>query len=159
MGKLDDLQSLKDMLDSGVLTEDEFVQMKNEIIQGVANERDRKVNSNNEFAENDSITPSMEVKNPGTITVSFEGQYFLFDAKTKIFVNGNLHSTHSTKKGFSSTIPFNDESIELKISLAGLKSTTFNIEELDSKKEYFLQLEYDVTFGKYSDEFKFEENG
>tara|TARA_B100000963_G_scaffold246188_1_gene215559 strand:- start:1817 stop:2296 length:480 start_codon:yes stop_codon:yes gene_type:complete len=159
MGKLDELQSLKELLDSGLLTEEEFVRMKNEIIQGVTNESDKTVNINDEIKDNDSVIPSSEVKNPGTITVSFEGQYFLFDVKTKIFLNGNQHSSHSTKKGFSSIIPFTDDNIELKISLAGMKSTTFNIEELDSRKEYFLKLEYDVAWGKYSDEFKFEENG
>ena len=150
MDKIAELKSLKELLDSGVITEVEFAKMKNEVLNG--NQVKKKIHI--EDSQSDIIA-----ENPGTIMVSFEGQYFLFDAKTKIFLNGNLHSTHSTKKGFAVLIAFSDDSIELKVSLAGVKSTIYTIDELDVKKEYFLTLEYDTTWGKYSNEFKFTENG
>ena len=152
MDKITEFKSLKELLDGGAITQVEFDKMKNEILNG----------SQSPVQEKEKIEDSHSdiiVKNPGTIMVSFEGQYFIFDAKTKIFLNGNLHSTHSTKKGFAALIPFSDDSIELKVSVAGLKSTIYNIDELDVKKEYFLTLEYDTTWGKYSNNFKFTENG
>ena len=98
-------------------------------------------------------------KKKGRLDISFDGQWFLIDAKTKLIINGELHSTHSTKKGFYVSIPIQKESITLKVVLAGIKSTIFELEELDLNKEYHLGLIYDTMWGKYSNEFNFSENG
>ena len=101
----------------------------------------------------------MKKKKKGSLDISFDGQWFLFDAKTKLIINDELHSIHSTKKGFYVSIPIQKESITLKVVLAGIKSTIFELEELELDKNYHLGLIYDTVWGKYSNEFNFTENG
>ncbi len=95
----------------------------------------------------------------GVLNIKFNGQWFLFDAKTKLFVNGILHSTHSTKNGFDVDIELTSDKISLKLVLAGTKSTTYELSELDLNKNYKMELEYNNTWGRYSNKFNFIENG
>lgn len=103
-----------------------------------------------------ATTPSTNDKQ-GILTVRFPGQWFLVDAKTKIFVNGNLHSTHSTKNGFNAEMPIEMENMTIKVVLAGLKSTSFDLINLKRTNNYVLELKYNDTWGKYSDEPNFSE--
>lgn len=101
----------------------------------------------------------MRKSEKGHLQISFNGQWFLIDAKTKLFIDNELHSTHSTKKGFSVCIPLISESLEIKVVLGGIKSTIYELEELEINKGYHLELTYDNTWGKYSKNFNFIENG
>ncbi|RDI50479.1 SHOCT domain-containing protein [Flavobacterium glaciei] len=150
MDKLENLKKLKQLLDDGVLSEKEYSEMKNEILS----KTDDDVKSSLE-------TPITENKKnkTGTLTVGFKGQWFLFDAKTQLFVNNVLHSTHSTKQGFSVQIPISSESISIKVVLMSIKSTVYELEELDKSKDYSLGLIYDSAWGKYSNKFNIVENG
>lgn len=95
----------------------------------------------------------------GTITVRFSGKWFIFDYKTKLFVNGTLHSTHSTKKGFNVSIPIQSDNIILKLVLGGMKSTTYELQELEKNKNYVMELTYSELWGRYSTKFNLWENG
>lgn len=150
MDKLENLKKLKQLLDDGVLSEKEYSEMKNEILS----KTDDDVKSSLE-------TPITENKKnkTGTLTVGFKGQWFLFDAKTQLFVNNVLHSTHSTKQGFSVQIPITSEKISIKVVLMSIKSTVYDLEELDKSKDYSLGLIYDTAWGKYSNKFNIVENG
>lgn len=142
MNKIEELNKLKDLLDKELITREEFNEMKKEIISDETETIIEKSNSDK-----------------GYITVSFAGKWFLFDAKVKILVDDKLHSKHSIKKGFSQNIPLVSSKMKLKIVLGGMKSTTFKLDELDLNKSYDLELEYDNTWGKFSDECNFKENG
>jgi hypothetical protein len=153
MDKLENLKKLKILFDDGILSENEYSEMKNEILS----------KSNNQISASkklsiESIITSPQSKN-GVLTVSYPGRYFLFDAKTKLYVNNELHSTHSTKKGFSVKIPIDFESVTLKVAILDSQSTSYEIEELDMVKNYSMELIYDIVWGKYSDKFNFSENG
>lgn len=96
--------------------------------------------------------------NNATLTVHFDGQWFLFDAGTEIYINNKLHSKQSTKQGFKVTIPIQKETIEIKIVLAKIKTSTYLLEELDISKSYDFQLYYDNMRGRYSKKYKLTEN-
>ncbi len=144
--KIENLKKLKQLLDDKAISEKEYAQLKNEILPKHKEEISSLTNSNNK-------------NNKGLITLKFKGQWFLFDAKTKLFVNGQLHSIHSTKKGFTAAIPVDSEKITLKVVLAGIKSTEFKMEELVLGKNYLMELKYDTAWGRYSTTYKFSENG
>jgi hypothetical protein len=69
-----------------------------------------------------------------------------------------LHSTHSTKQGFSIKIPITSDKMSIKV-LMSIKSTVYELAELDKSKDYLLGLIYDSIWGKYSNKFKIVENG
>lgn len=153
MDKLENLKKLKQLLDDGVLSEKEYSQMKNEILSKTDND-----------VKSSLDTPAKEKKKDkknksGILTVGFKGQWFLFDAKTQLFVNDVLHSTHSTKQGFSVQIPISSEKISIKVVLMSIKSTVYELEELDQSKDYSLGLIYDSAWGKYSNKFNIVQNG
>ena len=152
MDKLENLKKMKLLLDDGILTETEFLMMKNEILT-----------NNNELLPtrnlNENNRKETQLIKSGFLTVIFNGQWALFDAKTKIFINDELHSTHSTKNGFNVKIPIETENIKLKLQIMELESTTFEIDDLDVQKNYSIILKYDRIWGKYSSKFKFSENG
>ena len=91
--------------------------------------------------------------------MSFGGQWSLFDAKTKLFINDELHSTHSIKNGFSVKIPIESDKMIIKVVLMSVKTTTYELEELDKSKDYSFGLIYDRVWGNYSDKFNLIENG
>ena len=91
-----------------------------------------------------------------TLSIIWEGQFFLFDVKTEIFINDVFHSKESTKKGFNITIPISNELIKIKLSLLGLKSTEFNL-NIDPKHSYQMKVSYDTAWGKYSDKFELKQ--
>jgi hypothetical protein len=91
-----------------------------------------------------------------TLTIIWDGQFFLFDVKTEIAINGSFHSKQSTKKGFSITIPLENESIKIKLSLLGLKSTELNL-NTDPKFSYKIKVFYDTVWGKYSDKYELKQ--
>jgi hypothetical protein len=150
MDKLENLKKLKQLLDDGVLSEKEYSEMKNEILS-----------KTDDDVKSSLDTPVKENKKnkTGILTVGFKGQWFLFDAKTQLFVNNVLHSTHSTKQGFSVQIPITSEKISIKVVLMSIKSTVYDLEELDKSKDYSLGLIYDTAWGKYSNKFNIVENG
>jgi len=153
MDKLENLKKLKQLFDNGVLSEKEYSEMKNEILS--------KTDGEAKPAQGTPIAENKEVPKPkiGMLTVSFSGQWFLFDAKTQLFVNNELHSTHSTKQGFSVKIPITSDKMSIKVVLMSIKSTIYELEELDKSKDYSLGLIYDSTWGKYSNKFNIVENG
>lgn len=138
------------MSSDGVLSEKEYSEMKNEILS----KTDDDVKSSLDTAVKEN-----KKNKTGILTVGFKGQWFLFDAKTKLFVNNVLHSTHSTKQGFSVQIPITSENISIKVVLMSIKSTVYDLEELDKSKDYSLGLIYDTAWGKYSNKFNIVENG
>ena len=153
MDKLENLKKLKKLFDDGVLSEKEYSEMKNEILSKSDNETKPLQNLNVEQKKE-----SQQNKN-GVLTVSFGGQWFLFDAKTKLFVNDELHSTHSIKNGFSVKIPIVSDKMVIKVVLMSIKTTIYELEELDKSKDYSFGLIYDTVWGKYSDKFNLTENG
>src|SRR5665213_2464629 len=92
-------------------------------------------------------------------TQPYDDQWFLFDAKTKLFVNDELHSTHSIKNGFNVKIPIVSDKMVIKVVLMSIKTTIYELEELDKSKDYSFGLIYDTVWGKYSDKFNLTENG
>ncbi|PCI98009.1 MAG: hypothetical protein COB15_06655 [Flavobacteriales bacterium] len=152
MDKITELKNLKLLLDEGAITKNEFESLKSEILNKEVVEKPIK--------EVILEQPKETVKKvKGAINISFEGQYFLFDTKTKIFIDGVEHSSHSTKSGFSVDIPIESDIMNIKVSLGGVKSTTYDLTELDLFKKYYLRLSYDTTWGKYSKKINFSENG
>ncbi|GEC72233.1 hypothetical protein SAMN05443543_103373 [Flavobacterium flevense] len=150
MDKLENLKKLKQLLDDGALSEKECVEMKIQILS--------KTNNEKESIQNLNVTKKGTEQN-GILTISFSGQWFLFDAKTKLFVNDDLHCTHSTKQGFNVRIPIITDKISIKVVLASIKSTLYELQELDKSKNYTLGLIYDTAWGKYSNKFNITENG
>lgn len=102
------------------------------------------------------ISPSENENKEPTLSIIWGGQFFLFDVKTEIFINGVFHSKQSTKKGFNITIPISNELIKIKLSLLGLKSTEFNL-NIDPKHSYQMKVSYDTAWGKYSDKFELKQ--
>ena len=150
MDKLTELKNLKSLLDEGAISKNEFETLKSEILG--------KEEVEQPLLEESIEQPKETVKKVnGAINISFEGQYFLFDTKTKIFIDGIEHSSHSTKSGFSVDIPVKRDTMNIKVSLGGMKSTTYDLSELDLFKKYYLRLSYDTTWGKYSKKIIFSE--
>lgn len=141
MNFIEDLQKLKKLFDEGALTEKEFTDMKNEMLINRT--------KNSPIDDVDKIGNSKT----GILSIRFEGQWFLFDVKTKLFVNHEFHSSHSTKNGFNVDIPISSNKIFLKVVLAGFRSTTYEIEDLDPSKNYIMELTYSDFLGKYSNNF------
>jgi len=142
MNKINELNKLKELLDKELITSNEFSEMKKEI-----------------FSDTTEIIKGKSNLDKGYITVSFAGKWFLFDAKVKIFVDDKLQSKHSIKKCFSQKIPITSSKIKLKVVIGGMKSTTFTLDELITNQNYDLVLEYDETWGKFSKNCNFKENG
>ncbi len=137
MDKIKELTELKNLLDNGVINIDEFQTLKNEILS----------KSSDSYAEN----PSTNKK--GTIALSYGGQYFLFDVKTEIYINGKFHSKQSTKNGFHIIIPIESNSITIKLGLMGMKSSIYELTALDISKNYIITFFYDKMWGRYSSNF------
>lgn len=155
MDKIQELTKLKGLLDNGIIDQKEYEKMKADILNQGANTPSGTVSSNTNLA-------AEKVPNPikkGSLKISFGGQWFLFDAKTKLFIDDKLHSSHSTKQGFSIDVPIEKSKLNIKVMLGGMKSTTYQIDELELNKQYELELIYDNTWGKYSKKFNFSENG
>jgi len=153
MDKLENLKKLKQLFDNGVLSEKEYSEMKNEILS--KKDSEIKPSQVTPIPENKEV-PKTKV---GMLTVNFSGKWALFDAKTQLLVNNELHSTHSTKQGFSVKIPIISDKMSIKVVLMGIKSTVYEVEELDKSKDYSLGLFYDSAWGKYSNKYKIIENG
>jgi hypothetical protein len=153
MDKLENLKKLKQLFDDGILSEIEFFEMKNEILT----KNDNETKSSENLFENVRLE-SKQIKK-GVLTISFGGQWFLFDASTKLFINDAFHSTHSIKKGFSVEIPIESDKLIIKVVLMSIKTTIYELEELDKTKDYSFGLIYDNAWGKYSNKFNLEENG
>jgi hypothetical protein len=152
MDKLENLKKLKQLLDDGALSGEEYSKMKNEILSNV--DEEIKPSLDADIKENKKVKKTKT----GILTVSFKGQWFLFDAKTQLFINNVLHSTHSTKNGFRVEIPIASEEISIKVVLMSIKSTEYKLEELDKSKDYSFGLIYDSAWGKYSNKFNIVEN-
>ncbi|MFN3756686.1 MAG: zinc ribbon domain-containing protein [Flavobacterium sp.] len=91
-----------------------------------------------------------------TLSIIWEGQFFLFDVKTEVYINGAFHSKQSTKKGFNIVIPLDNNNIKVKLSLLGLKSTELNL-NLYTKFSYEMEIFYDTIWGKYSDKYELKQ--
>ncbi len=144
---IENLKEIKLFFDGEIISEKEYSILKAEILSLKSE-------------VNPSLHPKENFKNKkGVLILKFDGQWFLFDTKTKLFVNNHLHSTHSTKNGFRVEIPLNSNSITIKLLLSGIKSTEFEIEELLNNKKYSMDLSYDTIRGRYSSKYKFSENG
>jgi hypothetical protein len=93
-----------------------------------------------------------------TLSIICEGQFFLFDGKTAVYINGAFHSKQSTKKGFNIVIPLDNKNIKVKLSLLGLmfKSTEYWV-NLDTKFSYEMEIFYDSFWGKYSDKYELKQ--
>jgi len=91
-----------------------------------------------------------------TLSITWDGQFFLFDVKTELYINGVFHSKQSTKKGFNVTIPLDNSNIKVKLTLLGLKSTELNL-NVDPKFSYKMKIFYDTVWGKYSDKYELKQ--
>ncbi len=95
----------------------------------------------------------------GVLTLTYPGQWFLVDMKTKIKVNGDLHSTHSIKKGFTVTVPITSTTMQIEVALGGIKSTKYELAGLDTTTSYTMTLNYSDTMGKFSKDYKLVKEG
>lgn len=145
MDKISELTKLKSLLDEKAISQNEFENLKSELLRG-----------DSTHTSTTEIMPEIKDSN-GTLWVKFPGQWFLFDMKTKIFANGNLIASESTKQGFDVKVPLTSDKITLKIALGRLKSTVFELSDINQTKNYNLKLEYDNSWGKFSKESKIEE--
>lgn len=136
MEKIQEISKIKKLLDDGALTPNEFEKLKTEILNG------------------DTEVSTLEKKETQLeqtkITIIFKGQWFLFDAKTSIYVDGELISVESTKKGFEVVVPLKSPEMKIKVELGGMKSTTYELSEIDMTKNCLFELIYDNMWGKYS---------
>ena len=117
----------------------------------------KKLEKNQVKKDKSKKTLTKNENNIGSLKVSFPGQWFIVDAKTKLLVNDVIHSEHSTKKGFEALIQLPGSSLKLDIVIAGMRKTTINLNELDLSKKYSIDLTYDSFSGKYSKEFQLNE--
>jgi hypothetical protein len=152
MDKIEELTKLKELLDNGIISHEEFDSLKNEILNS-------KQDKLADIIPIDSIkTENNNKPQSGVLTINYKGKWFLLDAKTTLKINGEVHSKHSTKKGFSVEIPIESESIKLGLAIGGMKTTTYDLKELKKGCDYNLELIYDDVWGKYSNKFNMSEN-
>lgn len=133
MGKIEDLENLKNLLDNNVIDEAQFNSMKATIL-------------NDNFANNN-------LNQKGSIIISFTGQWFLYSPKTKIYINGILHSENSTKQGFSQKIDLENSTIQIKVKI-GFRSTEYSLTNLEKHSNYSLKLIYNDMWGKYDKDYE-----
>ena len=136
--KIEKLSELVELLKTGVITKDEFEELKKEIL-------------------NQNSSPQKHCG--GTLTISFDGQWLLLDATTKLFINDVLHSTHSTKEGFKVTIPIASSKVFVKTMISSSAATIYDLVGLDESKNYHLKLTYSAAWGRYSDKINLTEEG
>lgn len=101
----------------------------------------------------------MNENNTGILTLAYPGQWFLVDMKTKIKVNGQEHSTHSIKKGFTVDLPITSATMQIEVALGGIKSTKYELAGLDTATNYTMNLNYSDTMGKFSKDYKLVKEG
>lgn len=147
MDKIQKLIQLKELLDSGGISEQEYGTLKNELL---STDNDTKESHNNKIG--------VERTTNGSVTLSYPGVWLLFDAKIKIIINKELHSVQSAKKGFEVTIPLDSDSLDIELVFMGIKSTKIQVTQLDKRKNYTIELEYDSNWGKISNEINLIEN-
>jgi hypothetical protein len=155
MDKIEELKKLKQLLDDGVISENEFQSLKNEILNNDA--ETSRVLQDVEKLKLDEVTKNEA--SYGTLTVRYNGRWFLFDPKTIIKVNGIIHSKHLTKKGFSVNIPIKSQSINLEVTVNNTVLTVYNLNDLKEELNYNLELKFDMQSGGYSNKYKLTENG
>ena len=136
--KIEKLSELVELLKTGVITKDEFEELKKEIL-------------------NQNSSPQKHCA--GTLTISFDGQWLLLDATTKLFINDVLHSTHSTKEGFKVVIPIASSKVFVKTMIVSSAATIYDLVGLDESKNYHLKLTYSAAWGRYSDKINLTEEG
>ncbi len=147
MDKIQKLIQLKELLDSGGISEQEYGTLKNELLS-----------TDNDTKESHNNTIGVERTTNGSVTLSYPGVWLLFDAKIKIIINKELHSVQSAKKGFEVTIPLDSDSLDIELVFMGIKSTKIQVTQLDKRKNYTIELEYDSSWGKISNEINLIEN-
>ena len=147
MDKIQKLIQLKELLDSGGISEQEYGTLKNELLS-----------TDNDTKESHNNTIGVERTTNGSVTLSYPGVWVLFDAKIKIIINKELHSVQSAKKGFEVTIPLDSDSLDIELVFMGIKSTKIQVTQLDKRKNYTIELEYDSNWGKISNEINLIEN-
>ncbi|MBK9381479.1 MAG: SHOCT domain-containing protein [Chitinophagaceae bacterium] len=147
MDKIQKLIQLKELLDSGGISEQEYGRLKNELLS-----------TDNDTKESHNNTIGVERTTNGSVTLSYPGVWLLFDAKIKIIINKELHSVQSAKKGFEVTIPLDSDSLDIELVFMGIKSTKIQVTQLDKRKNYTIELEYDSNWGKISNEINLIEN-
>lgn len=138
MNTLEELGKLKKLLDDGVITDNEFISMKRDILR---NSKNTNESTGSEQLVEDEIPPRFIIK--------FKGQFFLWDVKTRIYINGELLFTESTTRGFEVEFPLEESKLEIKVMLGKMKTNIYKIEDLDVSKSYRMLLIYDNGLGKY----------
>jgi hypothetical protein len=151
MDKLENLKKLKTLFDDGIISEKEYSEMKNEIISipDIKSLQNLNIENNN----NNGHTKK------GIFTLNFKGNWSVFDATTKIYIDNELLFTESTKKGFEVSFPIQSSEIKLRLVVGGVNSTIYNIDEIEPYKNYKLILNFDKMVGKYNNQFNIVENG
>jgi hypothetical protein len=152
MDKLENLKKLKQLFDDGVISEKEYSEMKNEILSGNGNNIKPKETLYAQSKLNSQIKK-------GKFTLSFKGNWSLFDAKTKILINNELRYTEFTKRGFEVSFPIENSQMKLELIVGGVNSTIFDIKKIEVHKNYIMVLNFNKTWGKYNNNFKIIENG
>lgn len=148
MEKIESLIKLNELLNSGSISQEEYQKLKEDLIRSVSPIQKDELNT----------TAESFVKHSGSLTIYFSGIWLLFDAKTKIFIDGKLHSIQSTKKGFEIKIPLKLPDLKIELIFMGMKTTRIELSELNTAKNYIIELEYDSNWGKYSDKINLLEN-
>lgn len=86
------------------------------------------------------------------LILKFKGQFFLFDVKTKIYIDDVFHSKQSTKRGFQVEIPLTKSNMKIKVSIGGIRNSTYNLSDLDPNSTYVVSLHYNTILGQYSNQ-------
>ena len=149
MDKLDALKNLKQLFDDGALSEKEFVELKKSVLNNTVNHSTIEPGIKEiQKKENANIKP-------GTLRINFKGAPALWSFATKLYINNLYHSTLSTKKGFTISIPIPSKRLTIKLIWGELKTTSYELEELEIGKNYYVELLWDRSIGSYSNECHF----
>jgi len=128
-------------LEEEVVTESTDNTKKSELLNDTSS--DIKTNLHTQNITNPTVNPELRIL--------FKGKYFLFDGKTKLYINGLFHSKQSIKKGFDITVPIDNSKVN--ITLMHPKSTEIPL-LLDTNHSYILEVYYDDDLDKFSDNYQ-----
>lgn len=152
MDKFDEIKKLKELLDSKVITVDEFNTLKNELL-----------NPNHiSIKETNSENENLELKKSnGALKIIYKKMFFLYSPNYKIKIDDVSLPDINLGKNYEAKIPIAKNNYHLKIeySLLGIFSskTDIFIDNLDLYKNYIVEVNYDRIAGGFSSEYTINE--
>jgi hypothetical protein len=154
--KFEELGKAKDLLDSNLITIEEFNTLKKDIFNGKDSESaDIRITEESKIPEKN---PDIK-KDYGVLFVEFPGDSsFLVDNKVKIYADGVHLATESFKNGFSVPISLKNIPKELKVKLS-IREKIYNLKEitLNNSSSYQLALKYSTLWGNFESKFSITE--